>query len=482
MKRLLIVLALMLIVVSPVMAVGYCAAPYVNTSIASYTNGGLGYCTGQTIGLDMNLDTFSPFGMSGYWSNGDQTVAYSGWVEDSSDVNDFIIPMPAGVPPGQYAHSAFYNRSDNCIMYSQSYLKNASNCTAPPIADFTGEPASGAAPLYVLFNDTSTNDAGICTYTWTIEPASGVSAGATGTMENHAASFSVPGSYNVSHGVSCAAGSDFENKTDYITVYNATTDYITTHFVVMDEPRWSQLAGSTINMLDIENGTWKNVSPSTAGYEGITTLSNHTISAFASMTGYSDDELIAQPAWSGGDYRLLLFPTGYGNVSAGNVTVYVSVYDSDVLANQGRVADAAVNMAYSSGGDQVNDYRTTDAAGMVSFVVPNNTVIYLYAEKAGYTRGGTTINSGTGSGGSAAVYAEITLARTTVTTAPTVTTLPGGGTPAPTVDPYPCDADHPENCKRKQTDMANSLIEWGPDLLMLFIFATIIGVFKMIAK
>ena len=104
------------------------------------------------------------------------------------------------------------------------------------------------------------------------------------------------------------AGSNISTKTDYITVYNATTDYITTHFVVMDEPRWVQLAGSTINMLDIENGTWKNVSPSTTGYEGITTLSNHTISAFASMTGYGDDELLAQPAWSGGDYRLLLFP------------------------------------------------------------------------------------------------------------------------------------------------------------------------------
>ena len=119
---------------------------------------------------------------------------------------------------------------------------------------------------------------------------------------------------------------------------------------------------------------------------------------------------------------------------------------------------------------------------MVSFVVPNNTVIYLYAEKAGYTRGGTTINSGTGSGGSAAVYAEITLQRTTVTTAPTVTTLPGGGTPAPTVDPYPCDADHPENCKRKQTEMGNTLIQWGPDLLLLFICATIIGTIKLMMK
>jgi PKD repeat protein len=364
---------------------------------------------------------------------------------------------------------------------------NATYSDMIPVVDFTASTTSGPAPLYVMFNDNSTNEVpGSTTYSWEITPASGVSAGATGTMENHAASFSVPGNYTVSHNVTTPYGSGNMTKNNYITVYNSTTDYITTHFVVLDEPRWFQLAGSTINMKDVENNSWVNVSPSATGYEGITTLSNHTINAYASMTGYGDEELLAKPAWSGGDYQLLMFPDGYANVSAGNVTVYCTVFGSDVF----RLSGATVNMAYADPVQgQINDYRITDDSGMVSFVVPNKTVIYFYASKAGYKDGGTSVNSGTGSGGSASVYTDVTLQRSTVTTAPTATTLPGGGTPtatAATVDPYPCvgDGSYQDtlNCQRKQGEMGADAIEYANMLIPLFVLATIVGTLKIMGK
>ena len=357
------------------------------------------------------------------------------------------------------------------------------NATLTPSADFNATPTSGPASLYVMFNDTSTDVTGEATYNWSITPTAGVT-GYLGTYRNHSASFAIPGTYNVTHGVLDSTGaSDIETKTSYITVYNATTDYITTGFAAMDEPRWVQLSGASISLLDIENGTWKNVSSSATGYEEITTLNNHTISAYVTMAGYSDGDLLAQPAWNGGTYVINMYPEGYANVSAGNVTLYVGVWDTTGTYAT-RLSDVAVNIAYNQGGTQHNNYDITDINGMASFVVPNQTTIYIYAEKAGYTRGGTTTDSGTGNGGDASVRVDISLKRGTVTTVPTATTGPGGTTPPTiqTVDPYPCDADHPENCKRKQTDMANILVQYGPMLVMFFIALTIIGGVKQIGR
>jgi len=361
-----------------------------------------------------------------------------------------------------------------------AYKTYTGTATTAPVSIFNATPESGPASLYVLFDDASTGVPAPDTWNWSITPTTGVT-GYLGNTRNHSASFATPGNYTVSHGVSNTVGSSISTKN--ITVYNATSDYVTTGFAAMDKPRWVQLAGATINLYDVGNGTWKNASSSTTGYEEITTLANSTINAYASMTGYSDISLTGKAPWNGGTYTLEMLPTGYANVSAGNVTLYVTVWGSDTTS---RISGAAVNRVYidPDTGQQMADYRITDKSGIVSFVVPNQTLIYLYAEKAGYAKAGTTINSGDGDGGEAAVYTDITLQRLYVTTAPTPTTLPGGGTPTTqqTVDPYPCDADHPENCQRKQTDLANTVIVWAPDLVNLFILATIFGVFTMMMK
>jgi PKD repeat protein len=404
----------------------------------------------------------------------------------------------SGVSSGHY-----YNSTANPIWYFGKYGtqhlafnelefwgNSTDNPSLLPLANFTATPLSGPASLYVLFNDASTNLTGTETYNWSITPTEGVT-GYTGTSKDHSASFAIPGNYTISHGISNILGSTIETKINYITVYNATTDYITTAFAAMDQPRWVQLAGSTINLLDVENGTWKNASPSAHGYEEIVTKTGHHISAYASMTGYGDADLLSQPAWNGGVYQILMFPNGYNNVTAGNVTLYVNVWD---YATSQRLPGATVNMAYNIAGAQYNDYRITPASGVATFIVPNKTTIYLYGEKAGYKQAGTTVYSGTGSGGSASVTGDITLIQEYVTTAPTTTAIPTGiptvcdstGCHVITIDPNPCIGDGSDsdnaNCQRKQTEMASQLIAWGPQLELLFIIATVIGVFKIMTK
>lgn len=359
------------------------------------------------------------------------------------------------------------------VLLSQWTTINEITCWAgidpTPVADFSATPTSGPASLYVSFTDNSPYGTA---WNWSITPTTGV-IGYIGSVRNHSASFATPGNYTISHGVSNSFGSDIETKTDYITVYNATTAYITTGFAAMDKPRWVQLAGATINLYDVANGSWKNTSSSTTGYEEITTIANGTINAYASLAGYGDVQLLSKPAWNGGTYTLEMLPIGYANVTAGSVTLYVSTWGSDVT---NKMPGVTVNLAYLLSGSQYSDYRVTGSAGIAEFVVPNQTTIYIYASKAGYAPGGTTVSSGTGNGGNASVYADITLQRQYVTTAPTSTTLPGGGTPttAVTVDP--------RTSEEKQTDMANILLDYGDELVLFFIMLTFIGGIKLIGK
>jgi PKD repeat protein len=78
----------------------------------------------------------------------------------------------------------------------------------PPVANFTGNPTSGTAPLTVAFTDTSTN--GPTSWSWNFGD------GSTSTSQNPSHSYSV-GTYTVSLRATNSAGYDDEVKTSYIT-------------------------------------------------------------------------------------------------------------------------------------------------------------------------------------------------------------------------------------------------------------------------
>ncbi|MGD8627540.1 MAG: S8 family serine peptidase, partial [bacterium] len=83
----------------------------------------------------------------------------------------------------------------------------------PPVADFSGSPTSGCAPLTVNFTDLSTGE--IDTWDWTFGD------GGTSTAQNPSHQYSNPGTYTVSLTVTGTNGSDTETKTGYISVDEA---------------------------------------------------------------------------------------------------------------------------------------------------------------------------------------------------------------------------------------------------------------------
>jgi PKD repeat protein len=81
----------------------------------------------------------------------------------------------------------------------------------PPVANFTGSPLSGDAPLTVDFTDTSTGSP----TSWSWDFGDGVG---TSTAQNPSYTYDDPGTYTVTLTATNAYGSDDEVKTDYVNV------------------------------------------------------------------------------------------------------------------------------------------------------------------------------------------------------------------------------------------------------------------------
>ena len=80
----------------------------------------------------------------------------------------------------------------------------------PPVANFSGNPTSGNAPLTVYFTDTSTGSP--TSWSWTFGD------GGTSTAQNPSHQYTSANQYTVSLTATNAAGQDTETKTNYITV------------------------------------------------------------------------------------------------------------------------------------------------------------------------------------------------------------------------------------------------------------------------
>jgi PKD repeat protein len=80
----------------------------------------------------------------------------------------------------------------------------------PPVADFSGAPTSGPAPLTVAFTDASTNNP--TSWSWTFGD------GGVSTAQHPSYTYTTPGTYNVSLTVFNGSGSDTITKVNYITV------------------------------------------------------------------------------------------------------------------------------------------------------------------------------------------------------------------------------------------------------------------------
>jgi PKD repeat protein len=110
---------------------------------------------------------------------------------------------------------------------------------AAPVADFTGIPTSGSAPLAVKFSDSSTNNPTI--WSWDFGD------GGTSTAQDPSHTYSAAGTYTVTLTVSNAGGSSTKTRTGYITMSAPVSSY--TSEVLADSPisywRLGETSGTT---------------------------------------------------------------------------------------------------------------------------------------------------------------------------------------------------------------------------------------------
>ncbi len=156
------------------------------------------------------------------------------------DGTSMACPLAAGVGaliwsqnPGWSAsqvETQLYNSSDDIDAYLQSThigkmgagRVNAYNAVntgggSAPVADFSGSPTSGDAPLSVSFTDFSSNSP----TSWSWDFGDGGSSNA----QNPSHTYNAAGTYTVSLTATNAYGSDTETKTGYITVTTPTGNY-----------------------------------------------------------------------------------------------------------------------------------------------------------------------------------------------------------------------------------------------------------------
>lgn len=94
--------------------------------------------------------------------------------------------------------------------------------SAPPVANFVGNPTTVNTGGTVQFTDQSTNSP--TSWSWSITPGSGwaYAGGTSASSQNPQVTFTVNGQYTVSLTATNSFGSDNETKTNYITVTSAT--------------------------------------------------------------------------------------------------------------------------------------------------------------------------------------------------------------------------------------------------------------------
>ncbi|WP_204245337.1 DUF3344 domain-containing protein [Methanosarcina horonobensis] len=189
----------------------------------------------------------------------------------------------------------------------------------PPVADFLASVTSGTAPLEVQFTDASTGT--VSSYAWDFDNDGTVDS----TQQNPLYTYGAAGTYSVNLTVTNADGSDFEVKTNYITVTQATqvtTNDLTISGLVNTVPASAIFAreANTVKVNNVKN-------------TGTATLTNISIALYASDVSSGtvpvNTTTIASLASEETATVTLIDPT-IRNLEGGTVT-YTAVVDPDNL-------------------------------------------------------------------------------------------------------------------------------------------------------
>jgi len=164
--------------------------------------------------FDPNLEANSTFGNPNLALSGTPTT-WQGWVNyyrpssSSTLIIDHGTSAAGGTPQPAVLTDIEGNARPQGGGYDIGPYEYAS-APQPPVANFSGNPTSGTAPLAVAFTDLSS---GVPTsWSWTFGD------GGTSTAQNPSHTYTGAGDFTVSLTATNALGSDAETKTNYITV------------------------------------------------------------------------------------------------------------------------------------------------------------------------------------------------------------------------------------------------------------------------
>lgn len=320
--------------------------------------------------------------------------------------------------------------------YPGTYRLYTGSAVNTPVASFSCVPTSQFPNTDVVCTDTSTNTP--TDWLWSIDAeAMGIKGWQTSTSQNFTWQSAYSGLYTINLRANNSAGSDWENKTNYVSISaNATPNncnlpkaagYSRTVFECLDSQTSSAVSGCDIQLRDNEAGAWSNATNRQDGLWCIDTLPSHTINGYGQATGYTSTSTLNLHALdlSEGMYYLLMIPGYVPAAPDGKVYLYVTVNDYD---NSIMIPSAYVTASWSGGGYAA---ATTSATGTAILTVKNSTSIYITATKSGYVSVNRVITTSPFGPDST----TIGLHRMTVQPTATATTGPGG-TVAPTVNPY----------------------------------------------
>jgi PKD repeat protein len=353
------------------------------------------------------------------------------------------------------------------------------NTSAPsvivPTASFICTPTSQFPDADVVCTDTSTNTP--TDWYWTVDAESlGILGWQSSTSRNFTWQSHYPGLYSVNLRANNSAGSDWENKTSYVSIsVNATPNncnlpivsgYHRTSFQCTDSNSDAAISGCDLQLRDLEGGAWSNTTDSSDGRWCIDTLPLHHINGYGQSTGYSDGSRLNVQEWNGMIYTILMVPGYVPSPLAGNVWVYVHVTESGADLSGTYISLSSTGLYTKS--------DTTDSSGIARFQWQNSTEVYINAAKAGYTTSSRVIT--TSAPGPDFVSIELHKGTQTL---PLTPTLGPGGTVPTTIGPWGTpgpEGTMPLGYTNAQGQrMMDLLAVHGYDLVLLCIMVTILA-------
>jgi len=367
--------------------------------------------------------------------------------------------------------------ADNYAWGAEYYSYGGSAVTTP-VSSFSCTPTSQFPDTDVVCTDLSTNNP--TDWLWTIDAEGmGIEGWQTSTSQNFTWQSHYPGLYSVNLRANNSAGSDWENKSSYVSIsVNASPNncnipplagYSRTSFQCTDAMSSGKINGGNIQLHDLEGGAWSN-GTNTDGAWCIDTLPAHHINGYGQSTGYTDGSRLNVQEWNGQTYTILMIPGYVPPAATGYVWVYVHVTD---WSGSNDIADARVSLS-GLGLTTRSDY--TDSSGIVHIQWPNATEAYINTGKAGYTTDMTIIT--TSDFGPDTVNVRLHAGTQTMTIVPT--TGPGGTVPT-TLGPYGSQTPGPGSTmpsgytNTQGQAMMDLLAFYGYDLAMLCILVTILA-------